>query len=91
MANKIPPNQGPKSTMTEDGLRYVNRAVGSMYGTVSANSTMSCFWCGVHRIPSSLVTQRIFGKNHKICSDPCEKNPARQRQEQGNLPPSPAS
>lgn len=79
MSTKIPPNQGPRSTMTDDGLRYVNRPAGSMFGTVAAKSSMSCFWCGVHRPPSALASKRILGKNHKICAEPCDKNPSRQR------------
>jgi hypothetical protein len=91
MSAKIPPNQGPKATMTEDGLRYVSRPAGSMFGTVSAKSSMSCFWCGVHRPPSVLASKRIFGKNQKVCANPCEKNPARQRLKQGKPSGSPAS
>lgn len=82
MSRKAPANPATKATMTGDGLRYLNRPAGSMFGALSANSTMSCFWCGVHRPSSALASKRILGKNQKICADPCEKNPARHRVQQ---------
>ena len=91
MTKKIPANQLPKAAMTDDGLRYVNRPAGSMFGAISAKSSMSCFWCGLHRPPSALTSKRILGKNQKVCAEACDKNPSRQRVERDTTPAGSAS
>jgi len=81
------PTTAADSTVSEDGLRYVRREVGSLFGAISTSSSMSCFWCGKHRATSSLTTKRILAKNQKVCTEVCTANPSfRKLQEAGLLP-----
>lgn len=64
----------PKSSISDDGLRYRTRQPNPQFPTVSTASGMSCYWCSTHRGPASLAFQKILGKSHRVCSPPCEKN-----------------
>lgn len=81
------PTTAADSAVSEDGLRYVRRGVGSLFGSISTSSSMSCFWCGKHRAARNMTTKRILTKNQKICGEVCIANPAfRKLQEAGLLP-----
>lgn len=78
LAPSVPPGK-----ITDDGLRYVNRPAGSMFGTISGSLSRSCYWCGTHRPPSALASQRILGKSHMVCAVTCSKNPASRKKSAG--------
>ena len=63
-----------KSAILEDGLRYKSKSSGSPFGATSAfagNATMSCFLCGKHRPRADLMSKRLLGKSHAVCSPKC--------------------
>lgn len=63
-----------KSSILEDGLRYKAKSSGSPFGAPGAyagNATMSCFLCGKHRPRTDLMSKRLLGKSHVVCSPKC--------------------
>lgn len=62
-----------KTVTMEDGLRYKSKVSGSPFVTpaFSGNTTMSCFLCGKHKPRSELMSRRLFGKSHVVCSPKC--------------------
>lgn len=63
-----------KSSILEDGLRYKAKSAGSPFGVAGAyggNATMSCFLCGKHRPRTDLMSKRLLGKSHVVCSPKC--------------------
>jgi hypothetical protein len=63
-----------KSSVMEDGLRYKAKTSGSPFGGSGAytgTATMSCFLCGKHKPRTDMVSRRLLGKNHAVCSPKC--------------------
>jgi hypothetical protein len=63
-----------KSSILDDGLRYKAKSSGSPFGVAGAyggNATMSCFLCGKHRPRTDLMSKRLLGKSHVVCSPKC--------------------
>ena len=59
------------SLLTQDGLRYVKKAPGSIITTPRAEAMMSCFKCGKFAFRTSMTTRRFLGKNHLVCAPKC--------------------
>ena len=57
--------------LTQDGLRYVKKAPGSIITTPRAESMMSCFKCGKFKLPSEMAMKRFLGKTHRVCAPKC--------------------
>lgn len=57
--------------LTQDGLRYVKKASGSIITTPRAESMMSCFKCGKFVLRTAMVSRRFLGKNHLVCAPKC--------------------
>jgi hypothetical protein len=62
-----------KTVTLEDGLRYKSKASGSPFLSppFSNKTTMSCFLCGKHRPRTDLMSKRLLGKSHVVCSPKC--------------------
>lgn len=68
-------NDTPKTSISNDGLRYTAKKAGSAFGSPvlgSNSATMSCFKCGRHKPLSELVSKRILGRNEKVCAVSCK-------------------
>jgi hypothetical protein len=63
-----------KTAVLADGLRYKSKVSGSPFkaGTTFGGATMSCFLCGKHRLRSSMMTRKVFGRNQVVCSPNCK-------------------
>jgi hypothetical protein len=74
-------NHSPQDTETvisTDGLRYASKPPGSPFapGSSGSYSTMSCFWCGLHRGGTQRKLARIMGRARVVCDPVCGANPA---------------
>ena len=58
-----------ETKVASDGLRYTAKAGGSPY--LGGGTTMSCFRCGRHRIPTQLQGQRLLGRSRRECTPSC--------------------
>ena len=58
-----------ETKVASDGLRYTAKAGGSPY--LGGGTTMSCFRCGRHRIPTQLQGQRLLGRSRRVCKPSC--------------------
>ncbi|VTU41669.1 hypothetical protein RA8P1_00068 (plasmid) [Variovorax sp. RA8] len=63
----LPPMSEP-TTFSQDGLRYVKKPSGSIINTPRAESMMSCFKCGMFKLPTEMTSKRFLGKNHRVCA-----------------------
>lgn len=61
----------PTTRLSDDGLRYTSKAPGSIFQTHSNVPTRSCFKCGKHRVPSSLMSKRLLGAIQMVCKPSC--------------------
>ena len=64
----------PSKTVTlDDGLRYKSKVSGSPFASppFSSKTTMSCFLCGKHRPRTDLMSRKLLGKTHVVCSPKC--------------------
>lgn len=64
----------PSKTVTlDDGLRYKSKVSGSPFASppFSGKTTMSCFLCGKHRPRTELMSKKLLGKSHSVCSPKC--------------------
>lgn len=57
--------------LTQDGLRYVKKAPGSVITAARAESMMSCFKCGKFAFRTAMTSRRFLGKNHLVCAPKC--------------------
>jgi hypothetical protein len=57
--------------LSQDGLRYVKKAPGSIIATPRPESMMSCFKCGKFVFRTSMASKRFLGKNHLVCAPKC--------------------
>lgn len=57
--------------LSQDGLRYVKKAPGTIITTPRADSMMSCFKCGKFALRSNMASRRFLGKNHLVCAPKC--------------------
>jgi hypothetical protein len=57
--------------LTQDGLRYVKKAPGTIITTPRAESMMSCFKCGKFALRTAMTSKRFLGKNHLVCAPKC--------------------
>jgi len=57
--------------LTQDGLRYVKKAPGTIITTPRAESMMSCFKCGKFAFRTAMTSKRFLGKNHLVCAPRC--------------------
>jgi len=64
-----------KTTISEDGLRYVSKEQGSDFATALGYS-MSCFRCGQHRPRSVLESFLVAGTRQWRCRKGCVLPPA---------------
>ena len=62
-----------KTKIMEDGLRYQSKVSGSPFASPPSYvaATMSCFFCGTHRVRSSMQTRKIIGKTQLVCAPSC--------------------
>jgi len=51
----------------ESGLRYKSKPGGSPFGTATANGSMSCFLCGVHKPRNQGQFRNVAGKSVLFC------------------------
>lgn len=58
-----------ETKVASDGLRYTAKAGGSPY--LGGGTTMSCFRCGRHRIPTQLQGQHLLGRSRRVCKPSC--------------------
>lgn len=64
------------------GSRYVKKQAGSIFATPLGNvggHTLSCFFCGKHRVRAERTGQMVLGKRQQVCTPACERNPASKR------------
>jgi hypothetical protein len=57
--------------LTQDGLRYVKKAQGSIITTPRAEAMMSCFKCGKFAFRKEMTSRRFLQKNHLVCAPKC--------------------
>jgi hypothetical protein len=64
----------PQTEIVAGGLRYKSKVSGSQFSqnTYSGSSSMSCFFCGKHRLRALLTMRRIIGKNQTVCLPSCK-------------------
>jgi hypothetical protein len=63
-----------KTAIVENGLRYKSKVGGSPFAIAAdpGKSTMSCLLCGKHRLRSEMMTRKLVGKAHAVCSPKCD-------------------
>lgn len=66
--------QDKTTQIVSDGLRYRSKQPGSPFSGAGSFSqgTMSCFYCGKHRLRSMMETRKFIGKSQVICSPSCK-------------------
>ncbi|MBB3181152.1 hypothetical protein [Variovorax sp. Sphag1AA] len=57
--------------LSQDGLRYIKKASGTIITTPRAESMMSCFKCGKFSLRSTMSSRRFLGKNQLVCAPKC--------------------
>lgn len=63
MSKKIDQTQ-----ISNDGLRYKQRAAGSPFGSHSnSNAVRSCFLCGSHKPMNEGCTRKMAGRHQFVC------------------------
>jgi hypothetical protein len=62
--------QPEKTEIRDDGLRYVSKATGSIFGAGNSG-TMSCFRCSKHVARSRLEVFKVAGTRQYRCRGGC--------------------
>jgi hypothetical protein len=54
----------------DDGLRFEAKLNGSPF--FGSGNMRSCFKCGKHRLPGSLRSIKVLGRQERVCAPKCE-------------------
>lgn len=55
--------------ISKDGLRFEAKTGGSPF--FGSGNMRSCFKCGKHRLPGSLRSIKVLGRQERVCNPSC--------------------